>query len=923
MTSPARVDPRKRRCPEASRPAIKSRFQERGIQISSMIERTLGRILSVLFLGLVLTATPAHGQEVVRVAILPFQIYAADREKTKDWSERVVSALASEMKKDEQIVIVEEDKVLALLPVSGRVEIDEPLARQVGLKVDADFVVLGSVTQVNGSLSLDIRILDVYEKGVPASTFKVGKAAGELEAMARQASREVNLKILKKETVAKVLVEGNRVIEESAIRAQIKTKEGEVYSPTLIREDLKALYRMGYFQDVTVEKRDWERGKAVVFLVDEKPIIREIKFSGNKNLKTRDLLEAIDLKPRTVLNQNAVQENVNKIKKKYRDEAYYAAEVQYTLETPRKGEVIVHYKVQENQKVPLKKITFSGNLHFSDETLKKQLPETKESGLFSWFTKGGVYKEDILERDLDAIIAFYFTKGFLEAKVGKPRVAVEKKGLTLIIPVEEGRQFKIGRVEIQGDLIAPKEELMKLVRLYPGEIFNRENVRQTISNLTDRYADKGYAFVDVTPQTIPYRDQPLVDLNFEIRQGNKVYFERVNILGNTKTRDRVIRRDIRAVEGDLYSLSAIKRSRDSLNYLGYFKEANFNTKKGSGDDKMVVDVQVEEAPTGSLSGGVGYSSIDKLVTIFSLSQRNLFGRGQSAVAQVQFGRISRNYTLSFTEPRLFDSQILTGGDLFNTYRDYDDYSVKRAGGLVRFGTPVIERIRDYFQYRYEVVDVYNVRPGSASIITQQAGQSITSSLYGALRRDVRDNRFDPTEGTDASVGIEYAGGPLGGTNYYTRYSATLSGYFTPFSWGTWGARSRIGYITGNEGHPIPLYERYRLGGINSLRGFKAFSVGPTAPTGEVIGGNKELLFNFEWIFPISKEIKLKGLIFFDAGNAWDVAQAYSLSDLRTSAGFGFRWFSPLGPLRIEWGYNIHPKPGEAHSSWDFTIGAIY
>jgi outer membrane protein insertion porin family len=723
--------------------------------------------------------------------------------------------------------------------------------------------------------------------------------------------------------VAKVLVEGNRAIEETAIRAQIKIKEGDIYSPSTIREDLKALFQMGYFQDVKVEKRDWERGKAVVFVVDEKPIIKEIKFSGNKKLKNKDLLEVVDLKPRSVLNLNAVQENVNKILKKYRDEAYFAAEVQYELETPRKGEVIVQYKIKENQKVPLKKITFSGNLHFSDTLLKKQLPETKESGLFSWLSKGGIYKEDILERDLDAIIGFYFLKGFLEAKVGKPRVTVEKGGITLIIPVEEGRQFKVARVEIQGDLIAPKEELLKLVPLYPGEIFNRENVRQSISNLTDRYADKGYAFVDVNPQTIPRPDQALVDMIFDIRQGSKVYFERVNILGNTKTRDRVIRRDLRTVEGELYSLSAVKRSRDTLNYLGYFKEVNFNTKKGSADDKMAVNVQVEEAPTGSISGGVGYSSIDKLVTIFSLSQNNLFGRGQRAVAQVQLGKISKYYTLSFTEPRIFDSNVLVGGDLFNTYRDYDDYSVKRAGGLTRFGWPLFEEVRDYLQYRYEKVNVYNVRLGAADFIQQQAGDSTTSSIYEALRRDTRDNRFDPSKGFDSMVSIEYAGGPLGGTNYFTRYAATQSAYTTPFYGITWGVRGRIGYITGNEGHPIPIYERFRLGGINTLRGFKAYSVGPTAPTGEVIGGNKELLFNFEMIFPIAKEIKLKGLVFFDAGNAWDVGQAYDLSDLRTSTGVGFRWFSPMGPLRIEWGYNLKPKPGEAKSSWDFTVGAVY
>jgi outer membrane protein insertion porin family len=777
------------------------------------------------------------------------------------------------------------------------------------------------VTQINGSLSLDIRIVDVFEPAAVFSIFRVGKSPEELETITRQASRDVQYKVLKKEIVAKVLIEGNRSIEESAIRAQIKVKEGDAFSPSIVREDLKNLYQMGFFQDVRVEKRDWERGKALVFVVEEKPIVKEIVFTGNKALKTSDLLEVVDLKARSVLNLNAVKENVNKILKKYREEAYFAAEVQYELEsTPRKGEVIVHFRIKENEKVHIRKISFSGNVHYSDEILKKLLPETKEEGWFSWFTKSGIYKEDILERDLDAIVAFYFQKGFIQVKVGKPKVTIDKEGIRVNIPVEEGQQFKIGKVDIQGDLLLPKEELLKRVPVYVGEIFNRDRVREALSNLTDLYADKGYAFVDVNPMTVPHKDQPLVDLTFEIHQGSKVYFERINILGNTKTRDRVIRRDLRTVEGELYSLTAMKRSRDELNALGFFKEVNLNTKKGSGDDKMVVNVQVEEAPTGSFSGGVGYSSIDKLVAIISLSQRNLFGLGLQAAAQAQLGSISRYFDLSFTEPRLFDTQIMAGADAYNTYRDYDDYSVKKQGVVLRFGFPIVEYLRGILQYRYEKADVYNIIQGASEIIAAEEGISTTSSIYGALRRDSRNHRYDPTRGSDNTLSVEYAGGALGGSNEFTRYIFNSAWFATPFYSLTFSARGRIGYITGPS---IPLYELFRLGGMYSVRGFKAWSIGPTAPNGEVIGGDKELLFNFEMLFPVAKEINLKGLIFFDAGNAWAKGDPYKLDELRTSVGFGFRWMSPVGPLRLEWGYNLKPKPGEKTSAWDFSIGGFF
>jgi len=867
------------------------------------------------------------GQELARVGILPFQVFAADREKLAAWPKQVTQVLSQELAKDERILVMEEEKIREGVTRAGPVEMDERLAREIGRAVDADYMIVGSITQVDGSISLDARILDIHLQGVLASAFVVGKGPADLEPITRKLSQELNVKILRKELISKVLIEGNKAIEENAIRSQIKMKEGDIFSPRALRDDLKSIYQMGYFQDVRAEKRDWERGKAIVFVVEEKPIIKEIKFSGNKALKASDLQEVLTLKPRTILNLTAVQENLNKIIKKYREEAYFAAEVKYELETPKKGDVIVHFKIQEHKKIRIQSITFSGNLHFSDEKLRKLLPETKEKGFFGFLDKSGTYKEDVLERDLDAIVAFYLQKGFLEVKVGKPQVTHDQEWIQISIPVEEGRQFKVGKVDIQGDLIAPKEELFKLVHIYVGEIFNRDRVRESISNLTDRYADKGYAFVDIAPQTVMQKESNLVDLIFEIRQGSKVYFERINILGNTKTRDKVIRRDLNAVEGELYSLDALKKSRENLNRLGYFKEMNLNTKKGSADDKMDLNVQVEEMPTGNFSVGGGYSTLDKFIGTVQISQSNLFGRGHKIVLAAQFGSISQNYNLSYTEPRLFDTRIAAGADLYNLRRDYYnsqlDYTVGRVGGGVRFGFPLFEAFRSNIGYKYETIDISNVASNASFIIQESAGTSTTSAITGSLLRDTRDHFFDPSEGSNNYISLEYAGGPLGGTNSYTRYDASSAWFITPFWKLTFMGRGRIGYIHGNEGQPVPLYERYRLGGINTVRGFQAWTIGPKAPNGEVIGGDKELIFNFEMIFPLIPEVKIKGVVFFDAGNAWDVGQPFLGDPLRTSVGVGFRWISPVGPLRIEWGYNLSPKEGEKASAWDFSIGGFF
>ena len=548
----------------------------------------------------------AQGQTVMRVGVLPFRIYAVNPERIAEWSKKVVPLISAELAKDERLVLIPESKIQEALEKAGHREIDEQVAREIGRAADADLMIVGSLTQINGAISLDVRAVDVYQPGILASGFAEGKKMEDFPAMVTQVSREIRVRALKEEMVTQILVEGNRAIEASAIRLVLKMKEGDVLTPRGLREDVNSIYQLGYFQDVRAEKREWGRGKAIVFIVEEKPVIREIKFSGNKKIKSGDLQEVIDLKPRSILNINAVKENQNKILKKYKEEAYFAAEVEYELETPRKGDVIVHYKINENKKIPIRKITFAGNLHFSDAQLKSLLPETKEKDWLSWIRKTGIYKEDVLERDLDAVLGFYYQNGFLDAKAGKPTVTIDAKGMSIQIPVEEGRQFKVGKVDIQGDLIAPQEELFKLVSLYVGEILNRDRIRDSVMRLTDRYADRGYAFVDVNPQTIVHPEKDLVDIVFEIQQGNKVYFDRINITGNHKTRDKVIRRELKIQEGELYSLSGVKKSRDNLNYVGYFKEANITTKKGGRRGQVGCGREGRGSPHGRLQpwGGI-------------------------------------------------------------------------------------------------------------------------------------------------------------------------------------------------------------------------------------------------------------------------------------------------------------------------------
>ncbi len=888
-----------------------------------MSRLNLVRWLCGIFVFAALLTGNARGQELVKVGVVPFRVYAADTAKSEASAKRVVQVLAGELAKEERVIMVNEADIQKAIRLIGRTESDEETAREAGRELEADFMVFGSLTQIGDAISIDAQIVQVRAPGILGSAFAASKGPQDLDAAARKLAGEIVIRVLRKEKITKILIEGNRAIEENAIRAQLKMKEGDIFSPRELRDDLKAVFQMGYFQDVRAERRDWERGLAIVIVVEEKPFIREIRFSGNKKFKAGELLEAIPLKPRTILNLNTVKESVNKIIQKYQEEAYFAAEVTYELEGAREREVLVRYKIKEGTKIRIRKITFSGNFHFSDRELKKQLPETKEKGLLSFLTKSGTYREETLEQDLDGILAFYMRKGFFQAKVGKPQVTHDQKWITITIPVDEGRQFRIGSVDIRGDLIFSKAEIAKKVPLYPGEILNRDKIRDSVSNLTDMYADQGYAFADISPQTVVHKETEMVDLTLEIKKGSLVYIERINIQGNTKTRDKVIRRDMRLAEGDLFNLSALKKSRERLNALGYFKEINMTPRKGSAEDKLDIDVRVEEAPTGAFSIGGGYSSLDKLVGMVSISQNNLFGTGKRVILSAQIGAISQYYNLSYTDPWLFDTRISGGVDIYRIMRDYTDYSVTRLGGGLRFGFPLFEEVRGYLSYKYEQIDVFNILSTAALLIRESEGTSTTSSVGGALRRDTRDHYFDPSKGSDNTIGIEYAGGPLGGSNYFTRYSASSAWFYTPFWKTTFMVRGRIGYIQANGDHTIPIFERYRLGGISTIRGFKTWMVGPKLPNGEILGGNKELIFNVEAVFPLIPGIKLKGLVFFDAGNAYDVGEPYSFEKLRTSVGVGLRWISPMGPLRLEWGYNLRPQPDESKSSWDFSVGTFF
>ncbi|MFZ5453792.1 MAG: outer membrane protein assembly factor BamA [Thermodesulfobacteriota bacterium] len=876
-----------------------------------------------LLLLLVLTCSwpaPAQQQDIVfkKVAILPFTVIS--KEPMDYLGEKIRVEMQERLKTEGLTLVPQEDLQRELAKIKE--PMTEALAKEVGRLVGADTVVLGQLLIVGQALSLEVRLIDLARKPATVTLKAQGTGLKSLTGLSRQISQETALKILGKERIAKIIVKGNRRIERDAILGVMQTRDGEMVSPARLREDLKSIYKMGYFTDVKLDVSDTPEGRVLTLLVKEKPAIKEIIVTGNEKEKRDKILEVTNLKPFTVVSEAQIQENINKILKFYREKGFYQAKVTYQLQPVTDTEVNLVFNINEGGKLAIKEITFEGNHSIKSKDLLGIMETKKRRLLLSWFLGTGKLSKDTLERDLEKIAAYYFNHGFIKAKVGEPKITIEGNSINIRIPVEEGPQYKVGKIDFQGELLEDKAKLRSLIELPQEKIYSREVVQKDMTTLSDFYADFGYANADITPLIKENPENLTVDITFDFRKGKKVYIDRIEIAGNVKTRDKVIRRELRVYEQNLFSATKLKESIKNLRRLEYFEDVNFSTNPGSAPDRMNLKVTVKERPTGTFGVGAGYSTQDRLVGMVEVSQNNLFGRGQQVKAQGILGAISTRFRFSFTEPYLFDRPLSAGFDAFIWERDYTEYTRKSRGGDIRLAHPLRwQYTRLYGMYRFENVTLSNLAYYASPVLVEAATIHNTSAGSLTLRRDSRDALFNPTRGSDNSVSIEMAG--LGGDTAFMRYIVE-SGWYFPLWWKTVGViHGRLGYLMRLPWGALPAYEKFYLGGIDSIRGFKYADISPRDPvTGERIGGDKFVQLNLEYRFPLIKKLGVTGTVFFDAGNVYATNQTY-FSSMRTSVGAGFRWFSPMGPLRVEWGYNLRPKSWEKHSAWEFTVGSQF
>lgn len=786
-----------------------------------------------------------------------------------------------------------------------------------------NYVAAGSLTRLGNKISIDIVVLDLLDESSPSYFYIEADSIEELDLLTEKIVEDILAYTGREFLIATIEVKGNERTDTGAIMRHIRSQPGDPYDPSTLRNDLKDIFRMGYFEDVQIEVTETDKGKEVIFRVEEKAVINQVLIEGENELDEKDIKEVISLSTNTIINPKEVQAAVSNIQKLYKDKGFYNTEVTADLTYPKPDNVNITFVIQEGFKVFIKEIRIVGNEAFKDKELKKVI-ETSEKGLLSWITESGRLKRDIVEQDAGRITAFYHNNGYIDARVSDPEIVQEDKWLYVTFSVSEGERYRVGTIELTGDLIEDKNDLLSYVNLGKEQYFSRQTLRDDILRLTDRYAEKGFAFAEAKPLVQKNVEHKRMDVTIDMQKGVLVYVNRIVIKGNTRTRDKVIRREMQIKEKGIFDASALRKSNERLSRLDYFEEINITPEPTAQEDLMNILVEVKEKPTGTFSIGGGYSTVDKLMFIGEISQNNFLGKGQRLAFQANLSSSNVQFNLNFTEPRLNDSKLLFGFDAYNWEREYDDYTKDSTGFALRFAYPLWEKWRTSFGYGFDDTNLEDVRDTASIVIRQSQDINITSYVKVGLFRDTRNRLYDASKGSQHSFSVKQAGSFLGGDSAFTKLEGLTSWYFPLPLETTFHAKGAIGYVLENEEDKLPIYEKFFLGGLNTVRGFDNGKISPVDPiTNERIGGEKMWYFNFEFIFPLLKEAGLKGLVFFDSGNVYDESETYDIGDMRSAVGFGFRWLSPMGPLRLEWGYNIDPEPDEDQGVWDFSIGGQF
>jgi len=724
--------------------------------------------------------------------------------------------------------------------------------------------------------------------------------------------------VFSQEKIFKILVEGNKVISTSNVISKIKVKKGDVYNEAVLDRDIKNLYATGYFESVEVEKRDTPQGIVVVFKVKEKPILKKVVLRGIKRVRRKEIENLINLKERGFLDEYKVKKASDKIKEFYRQKGFSQVEVSYRIDLNKeKNEAQLTFTIEEKSVMRIKKVIIKGNKSFPRKKIIK-LMKTKEAGFF----RRGIFKEEVLEDDIERIKDFYKREGFSDVKVDYV-VEYLKKRIYITINIQEGRRYFIGEVKVKGNEKLSSELINKQIKIKKGEIFVEDKINEQALKIQELYFNRGYIFAKVEPRSFFNPQTEKVDVTFNITENEIAYVEKIKIRGNVKTKDKVIRRELRIYPGDKFEGEKVRKSRQRLENLGFFEEIRFDTEPGSRPNWENLIVEVKEAKTGYLSFGGGYSSISEFMGFIEIRQRNFdyrnwptfTGGGQDLSVYGSWGTITERYEVSFTNPWIFEKPISFGFDGYKKEHSREEdvgygYEEKIKGGALRLGKEITDYLKVGVSYRFETVEITDVVETATRELKDEEGKNDLSSVYFNLSFDRRDNVFNPSKGTYFSNRIGVTGGVLGGDKDFVKYWGEVAFYFPILSKSVIEYKVRAGVVTSfSDSDKVPIYERFFAGGSSTIRGYHERKIGPIDPvTEDPIGGESLLVTNVEYKYPLTDF--LKGVVFFDSGNVWEKKADFLEGGMKSSLGVGLRVKTPIGPISLDYGWPLNLEPGE-------------
>ena len=853
--------------------------------------------------------------QTISVAIFPFSVQADQpNENLKD---DVPLMLKQTLEKEGARVIFVKD-------YSDKDAWDPAKFRQEGIRLGVDKIITGNIFVADQSISIDTEMHHVYESAPPVTFFSQAKQLEGMFSAVTGLTRGIIGELFEKRIIAAISVTGNRRVESDAILRTISSGPGEIMDPEKLSKDLSLVYKMGFFDNVVIRKKELDQGVEVIFDVTEKPSVRNIKFSKNRVYKDDELFGVIDTSTGSILNVYKINADVEKIKRLYTEKNYHNCQVHYEIKSLENNQADIVFVLDEGEKIKIEAITFEGNSYFTDKKIKKAM-ETREKGFWSFLTTSGDLDQTELENDVIRIESLYKNNGFIDVKVSDPRVEMGEESISIGFKIEEGSQYKTGNVDITGDILTSREDLLEKLQSKRTALYNRELIRKDLLGLNDFYSNRGYANVEVSPLIQKDEAAKQVNITFKIVQGEPVFFNRIIITGNTKTRDKVIRRELAVKEQGRYSMAGIQRSYRNLGVKDYFENIEINPVKTPVSNQRDLEVNVTEKATGNFSFGGGFSTADGPFGQVSLEERNLFGRGQNLKLLARISGETGLYDLGFTEPWIFDRPISAGINIYKLEKEFEHYERNAIGLTLR---SAYRQLWDYttigIEYNVEDFEVESVETAFTNVT---AGNFFTSSIKPYISYDSRNHYFLPTRGIFSKFSVQYAGEFLGGDIDYTRYVAE-AGFWKPLFWKFTGAfHVEGGYLDDRTNGQIDLdWERFYLGGINSVRGFDKYDIS-TQDKGDPIlrGGEKYIQFNLELIFPIQEDMGVAGVLFYDRGDVYRISEDIDLADQFSSIGFELRWNSPMGPIRLAYGLVVEGKEvmDTGDGQFDFSIGAFF